>query len=177
MKGEVIPNGEFLYRYAKPEAFPIGQSVVPVGIFIDNELSCDWEKYQKRPGKSFHIKQGRSVIIRINVCEEIRRPCNPRQPKQPQPQWEQEIIHSPIKKGEDINNPKIANFSHSLIKGLKRQHIVRAIADNSIRFLDVDINQNTPILLSIRNNYLKIIIYSLLAIALTTIVLFLILHR
>jgi len=151
MKGDIIPDGEFLYKYAKPETFPEGQTEVPFGIFIDESLSCDWAAYQKRPEHSFHIKEGKSVIIRIAVCDEIRNPCNPERPRQAQPAWAQKIEHDPIEKGQDLTHPDIDNPSHSLINGKKKNHITKAIARNSTIYrrvnlddhLSADINEKT----------------------------------
>lgn len=70
--GDEIPNGEFLFRYCHPKAFPIGQTEIPSGIFNDEELSCDWEKIRKDPLTSYHIKEGLSVVIKIKVCDEIK---------------------------------------------------------------------------------------------------------
>jgi hypothetical protein len=131
MKGDIIPNGEFLYKYLNPKSLPEGQSEIPFGIFSDNELSCDWAQLQKKPEQSFHIKEGKNIIIRILVCDEIRKPCNPKVPNTPQPQWEQSIEHDPIKKGEDLSHPLIENLSHSLIKGSKKVHVTKAIASKS----------------------------------------------
>lgn len=116
-----IDNGERLYRYAKPTAFPHGQSEIPAIIFNDKELSCDWEEYQKNPETSFHIAQGREVIIQITVCEEIKNPTNPKRVGEPVLEWKQEIIHSPSR----------SNDSHSLIKGKKKSAVTTIIRDNS----------------------------------------------
>ena len=76
--GDEIPNGEFLFRYCHPNAFPIDQTEVPFGIFNDEELSCDWEKIRKAPSTSYHIDEGLSVIIKITVCDEIKNIRNPK---------------------------------------------------------------------------------------------------
>jgi len=116
-----IDNDEKLYRYAKPSAFPAGQSEIPAVIFNDKELSCDWEKYQKNPQNSFHIKQGRKVIIEITVCEEIKNPTNPKRVGKVVLDWKQEVIYAPSK----------SNNSHSLIKGKKKSAVTTIIRDNS----------------------------------------------
>jgi len=141
MKGDTIPNGEFLYKYVKPHFVPSDQTEVPYGIFEDQELSCDWEKYQKSPEKSFHISEGKNKIIRITVCDEIKYPCNPIRPRQKQPAWEQKVEHDPILKGEDFSHPTIENLSHSLIKGTKKIHITKAIALNSIFYKTVNLEE------------------------------------
>src|SRR5690348_11655427 len=121
MKGDTIPDGEFLYRYAKPESFPEDQTEVPHTIFEgDEEMSCDWERFQKAPELSIHIKEGKNVIIKIRVCDAIRNPRNPKQAKHPQPALAQKISHEPIKKGDDTHHPELENFSHSLVVGKKK---------------------------------------------------------
>lgn len=145
MKGDNIPNGEFLYKYVKPEIFPEGQDQMPHGIFEDqNEsLSCDWASIQKAPEKSFHIAEGKNVIVRITVCDEIRYPCNPERPRHKQPAWEQKIEHDPIQLGEDPSHPQLANLSHSVIIGKKKAHITKAIARNAIFYKKVDPNRES----------------------------------
>ena len=145
MKGDIIPNGEYLYRYVNPAALPEDQIEIPYGIFQDQSksLSCDWAAYQVEPENSIHIKEGKNVIVRIQVCEEIRNPYNPKQPKQLQPAWHQKIEHDPIDIGEDIFHPEIANSSHSLISGLKKAPIAKAIAENSIIYRRVRIEELT----------------------------------
>jgi hypothetical protein len=145
MKGDIIPNGEFLYKYVKPETFPDDQTEIPFGIFQDESLSCDWAAIQKNPERSFHIAEGKNLIVRISVCDEIKFPCNPEQPRHKQPAWEQKIEHDPIAKGEDQSHPDIANPSHSLINGKKKNHITKAIARNSVIYKKVVPGQNDPI--------------------------------
>lgn len=118
---EEIKNGEKLYRYAKPSAFPEGQKEIPTVIFNDRELSCDWERYQKAPEKSFHIAQGKEVVIEITVCEDIKNPTNPKRSGEIITDWKQDIIHDPSK----------SNKSHSLIKGKKKSAVTSVIRDNS----------------------------------------------
>jgi hypothetical protein len=141
MKGDIIPNGEFLYKYVKPETFPDDQSEIPHGIFVDESLSCDWAAIQKTPEHSFHITEGKNIIVRISVCDEIKYPCNPERPRQKQPAWEQKVEHDPLLKGDDVNHPLIENPSHSLINGKKKTHVTIAIARNSILYKKVDPNQ------------------------------------
>lgn len=131
MKGDIIPDGEILYKYVKPSSLPADQNDIPVFLFEQYDLSCDWSKYQFEPEKSFHIEEGKNLILKINVCLEIKKPLNPRKANQPQPAWEQEVLHDPIEKGEDKNHPDIENFSHSVIRGLKRLHVTSAIQKNS----------------------------------------------
>lgn len=123
-----IPDGEILYRYAKPEAFPPGQLEIPSGIFNDSSLSCDWAKYQLNPLDSFHIKEGRSVIIQITVNDTIRNPRNPKREGEIVAAWIQEIIHDPLTEDDDKHG---ANDAHALIKGRKKQAVLDAIVNSS----------------------------------------------
>lgn len=144
MKGELILDGEYLYRYIKPNSFPEDQIEVPHSIFAnDKEMSCDWAKIQSYPEYSYHITEGKNLILRISVCDDIRNPCNPKVPEVPQPQWHQDIIHDPIAKGEDLTHPDVPNPSHSLIRGEKKIHVTKAIARNCEKFKTVD-PQNLP---------------------------------
>lgn len=127
----VIPDGEKLLRYANPKAFPEGQLEIPIGVFNDPELSCDWYKYVVDPQKSFHITEGKTVIIEITVCDEIRNPRNPRRSGEIVEDWKQEIIHKPITEKEDPIHG--ANYAHSLIKGKKKAAVTSAIQKNSRR--------------------------------------------
>ena len=38
----IIPDGEVLYRYVRPEAFPPGQEEIPDSIFFDKNLCIDF---------------------------------------------------------------------------------------------------------------------------------------
>lgn len=129
MAPPVIPDGETLYRYAKPAAFPEGQTDIPIGIFQDANLSCDWENYQKSPENSFHIKEGKTVILAITVHDDIRNPKNPKRLGQLVQDWKQEIVHNPLTEEDDQIHG--ANPAHSLIIGPKKAPIAQAIANNS----------------------------------------------
>ncbi|MDN3615861.1 hypothetical protein [Vibrio gallaecicus] len=48
----MILDGETLFRYADPKILPEGQEELPLSIFNDKEMSCDWDKYQKSPESS-----------------------------------------------------------------------------------------------------------------------------
>ena len=124
-----IPDGEILFRYCNPKAFPEGQDKIPAGIFSDRELSCDWKKFRQDPMTSFHINEGKTCVICINVCDSIKNPINPKRTGQKVPEWKQEIIHSPVTAFEDKKHG--ANQAHSLIKGLKKLPVCLAIAENS----------------------------------------------
>jgi len=126
-----IPNGEHLYRYVNPKAFPKGQEEIPTTIFQDSELSCDWEKYQNDPYNSYHVKQGKSIIVKIEVHNDIKNVENPKRLGTIVREWCQEIIHAPISDEDDPVNG--ANFSHSLIKGLKKSAVTKAIAKHSVK--------------------------------------------
>lgn len=143
-KGDTIPDGEYLYKYVKPDAFPSDQVDVPFTIFQDSNsksLSCDWAAKQLYPDQSFHIKEGKSTIVRIFVCNEIKFPTNPKRQGQLVPDWQQEIIYDPIAIGEDERHPTIENPSHSLINGPKKTPVAKIIADNSEIWMRIDINE------------------------------------
>jgi len=118
-----------LFRYAKPNAFPEGQSELPTGIFQDPNLSCDWKKFRMDPYSSFHIQEGKSVVVLINVCDDIRNPKNPKRKGEIVDDWKQEIFHDPITKEDDPIHG--ANGAHSLIRGKKKKAVVDALIANS----------------------------------------------
>ena len=124
-----IPDGEILYRYCKPQVFPEGQTEIPISIFTDPEMSCDWERYQKNPFSTFHIPQGKTCVIQITVCDAIRNPTNPKKAGQVIPDLRQDIIHSPVSALDDPVNGE--NYSHSLIRGPKKFPVAEAIRDNA----------------------------------------------
>ena len=124
-----ICDGEILYRYAKPEAFPPGQEEIPTSIFNDKELSCDWEKLQANPELSLHVESGKSVIVAITVCDAIRNPVNPRRTNQMVDAWKQEIVHDPL--AHDPSDNFTPNEAHALVKGLKKVAVTDALRQNS----------------------------------------------
>lgn len=128
-KGDEISDGEILFRFAKPEAFPPGQTGIPEGIFNDESLSCDWKKLRHDPSTSFHINEGRSKVVQIQVCDEIRNPTNPKRVGVAVPDWKQEIIHDPISAEEDPAHGE--NPAHALIQGRKKKPVVAAIVRNA----------------------------------------------
>lgn len=135
MKGDIIPNGEILYRYIKPGSFPDDQKEIPFTIFEDKNLSCDWAKYQLSPEESYHIKEGKNLIIQIYICEDIKFPSNPKRPlAKPIKEWEQKVVHVPQQKGEVLTHPEIENLSHSQIEGIKKIAITTVISQNSKRY-------------------------------------------
>lgn len=119
-----IPNGEILYRYADPSAFPTGQKEVPAAVFMDRDLSCDWSHYMEDPSSSPHIAQGRSVIVFITVCDEIKNPGNKQGPVLA---WKQDVIHDPLGPDDEFG----PNDAHSLVRGLKKAAVVSALVKNS----------------------------------------------
>jgi len=123
-----IPDGEILYRYCNPGIFPPGQTDIPTSIFTDPEMSCDWERYQKKPFSSYHIVEGKTCVIQITVCDAIRNPTNPKKFGQVDPGLRQEIIHSPV--AADVFGHG-ANEAHSLIRGSKKLPVQEAIRDNA----------------------------------------------
>lgn len=119
-----IPNGEVLYRYASPSAFPVDQKEIPSSVFNDPDLSCDWRHFRNNPLTSPHVAAGRSVVVYITVCDEIKNPGNNRGAI---PAWKQDVIHDPL----DENDPDGPNEAHSLIRGPKKLAVLEALRKNS----------------------------------------------
>lgn len=124
-----IADGEILYRYASPEAFPPGQDEIPTSIFNDSELSCDWEKLQSAPESSLHVRHGRTVIVAITVCDAIRNPVNPKRTATVVPEWKQDILHDPLL--ADPTDQFTPNAAHALVKGRKKAPVTDALRINS----------------------------------------------
>jgi len=127
--GYEIPDGETLYRYAKKDAFPPGQTELPVSIFNDPNLSCDWERLRNSFLNSFHIGEGKDHVVAISVCDEIRNPKNPKREGSVVADWKQEIIYDPISEEDDPIHG--ANEAHCLIRGKKKAAVIDAIRRNS----------------------------------------------
>jgi len=125
-----IPDGETLFRYCYPKAFPEGQNEIPASVFADLKLSCDWQKYRLDPQSSFHISEGKTRLISIQVTDEIRNPRNPKRSGEIVPAWKQDIYHSPISEEDDPAHGE--NCAHSLIDGRKKIAVRRALVANSI---------------------------------------------
>ena len=125
----VINNGEILFRYAKPSILPEGQDELPLSIFNDPSMSCDWMRHREDPETSPHIDHGRNLIVSITVCDEIRTPRNPKGKGEIVDAWLQQIIHDPI--GEEDGSPFTPNESHALIEGKKKAAVTTAIRKNS----------------------------------------------
>lgn len=124
-----IQDGDILYRYIFPSVFPEGQTELPVAIFNDTELSCDWKRYQSCPASSPHVKNGRTMVVSIQVCDAIRNPVNPKRTGELVPAWRQEFVYDPLEIKE--NNEFTPNESHSLILGKKKIAVTTAIRENS----------------------------------------------
>lgn len=124
-----ISDGEILYRYASPGVFPDGQKELPLSIFNDPELSCDWMKYQETPESSPQVTCGRNMIISITVCDEIRNPRNPKRQGEVVSAWLQQFVHKPVV--AIVDDPFTPNESHSLIMGKKKGAVTTAIRNNS----------------------------------------------
>jgi len=124
-----INDGETLYRYACPNIFPDGQNELPLSIFNDPEMSCDWMKFQEEPEDSPQVLCGRNMIISITVCDEIRNPRNPKRQGQIVGAWLQQFLHAPVE--AVVDDPFTPNKSHSLIKGKKKGAVITAIRNNS----------------------------------------------
>lgn len=127
--GTIIQDEEILFRYAKKEAFPAGQTELPSSIFNDPELSCDWKKFRADPLTSFHLSEGKTSIVAITVSNDIRNPQNPKRIGQVVPDWHQEIIYAPISAEEDPLHGE--NKAHCLIKGKKKAAVLDAIRASS----------------------------------------------
>ena len=134
--GSKIPEGEHLFRYFNPIIIPEGQIDIPVAIFKDKELSCDWEYYKKNPFSSFHIEEGCSRVIQITVCEEIINIRNPRGKGEIVEAWHQDIIYSPISQEQDEKHGE--NPAHSLIIGKKRDVVCNALKEHSKEVFESD---------------------------------------
>jgi hypothetical protein len=124
-----IVDGEVLYRYADPRVFPVGQTELPISIFNDANLSCDWQRVQFAPASSPHVANGRNMIVSIAICDGIRNPANPKRTTQVVADWKQDILHDPLPATPgDMFTP---NPSHALIRGKKKGAVTTAIRDNS----------------------------------------------
>ena len=124
-----INDGETLYRYASPNILPEDQDELPLSIFNDPEMSCDWMKYQENPEASAQVAHGRNMVISITVCDEIRNPRNPKREGEVVSAWAQQFLHDPVV--AVANDPFTPNESHSLIKGRKKGAVTTAIRRNS----------------------------------------------
>jgi hypothetical protein len=126
-----IPDGEILYRYYDPSAFPPDQVDIPTSIFNSNDgqLSCDWKKYRENIADTIHAKQGRTRVVQITISDSIRNPRNPKNFGKVEVNWHQDIVYNPV---SDIYPEKYPdNFAHSLIIGKKKPPILEAIVRNS----------------------------------------------
>jgi len=123
-------NGETLYRFAHPDAFPPGQVEIPASIFNDVNMSCDWQRVRPDPATSAQVSQaGRTVVVSISICDAIRNPTNPKRIGQVVPDWQQRIFHDPV--AENPGDPYAPNEAHALIQGRKKGAVVDAIRANS----------------------------------------------
>lgn len=120
----IIPNNSILFRYINPSVLPIDQKEIPPAIFMNGELSCDWEEYCKEPQKSIHISQGKTCILVIEVCEDIRNPAINGQKEQSR---HQDIFHNPVKDHPVFTD----NIAHSLIAGKKRNPVAQNISEST----------------------------------------------
>lgn len=124
-----IKDGEILYRYANPNILPEGQNELPLSIFNDPEMSCDWLKYQNAPELSPQVTYGRNMVISITICDDIRNPRNPKRAGEVVSAWAQQFVYDPV--GDVPNDPFTPNESHSLIKGKKKSAVTTAIRNHS----------------------------------------------
>ncbi|OHD53881.1 MAG: hypothetical protein A2Y33_05205 [Spirochaetes bacterium GWF1_51_8] len=124
---EYISDNEILFRYIKPQAIPVDQYELNLSFFSDTDLSCDWKKYRPDPKTSFHIEEGNSWIVEINICDEIRNPKD--ENHNPLPLLHQEIYHDPLTAEQDPIHGE--NYAHSLIQGKKKMLVQEAIRSHS----------------------------------------------
>lgn len=124
-----IPNGETLFKYVYPDALPKDQDDIPVSLFNVTELSVDWERYREDPMTSFHVEEGKSIVIAITVSDDIKNPKNPKRKGEIVEAWKQEVIHDPVTAEQDPAHGE--NLAHSLIRGKKKGAVVDAIKDNA----------------------------------------------
>lgn len=125
-----IGDGEILYKYVVPGALPMGQNELPLSVFTEPDMSCDWMKYQENPDLSPHVLlNGKNMVISITVCDEIRNPRNPKRLGEVVNDWLQQFLHDPVE--EISGDPFTPNKSHSLIKGKKKSAVTTAIRKNS----------------------------------------------
>ena len=141
--GYEIPNGEHLFRFFNPQIIPPGQTSIPLAIFNDTELSCDWEYYRSNPFDSFHIEEGCSRVIQITVCDEIKNIRNPLRIGEIVEAWHQNIIYNPVSKEQDEKHGE--NLAHSLIVGKKKGPVQKALQEHSKEvfkedFVDIDLS-------------------------------------
>lgn len=129
LPGSDIPDGEILFRYCNPGAFPEGQVEIPGSLFNYPELSCDWERLRPDPTTSFHLAEGKTRVIAITVCDAIRNPRNPKRGNL-EPSWRQEIIYAPVSDDDDALHG--ANEAHSLIRGKKKMAVRDALVAHSV---------------------------------------------
>lgn len=125
----IIADGNILYRYVNPLALPVDQKEIPPAIFMDGELSCDWERYCEEPLKSIHVQQGKTIILVIHICEEIR---NPQINGQMDKSRHQDIFHDPVENDPGLHD----NYAHSLIAGKKRNPVAENISENTEFYTD-----------------------------------------
>ncbi len=125
-----IPDGEVLIKYCYPGAFPDGQTEIPVSLFDQIELSCDWKLFRADPRTSYHVSEGKNRIIEITVCDDIRSPKNPRRSGEVVQAWRQQIIYDPVSEKDDTIHG--ANLAHSLIIGRKKAAVKEAIVANAV---------------------------------------------
>jgi hypothetical protein len=129
LPSNVIPDGETLFRFCNPAAFPEGQREIPISVFNDPRLSCDWQRYRPDPRTSFHIDEGKTRVISITVTDAIRNPRNPKREGQIVEAWKQDIHHCPVSAEDDPVHG--ANNAHSLIEGRKKPAVMDALVDAS----------------------------------------------
>ena len=71
--------------------------------------------------------EGKTRVIAITVCDEIKNPRNPKREGQLVPAWKQEVIYNPI-----VEPNHGLNTAHTLINGSKKMAVCNAIVENSV---------------------------------------------
>lgn len=129
--GDEIPDGELLFRYISPQRFivPEGQMTLPTNFFEDGDLSCDWAHYCPNPSRACqYVELKKTVVIAIEVCDEIKNPTNPKNSGKVEEAWRQKVLYDPV---SDNTIPCGENLAHAVIRGKKKLPLKEAIANHS----------------------------------------------
>lgn len=136
-KGDVIPDGNFLFLYVPPFPVPEDQlDAVPHTVFQSGQsdvanLSTDWQAKRPDPFSSFHMDEGKTLVVEIRVCDGIKNPVNTNQPSRPRPEpsWNQRPQYDPLTAEDDPRHG--ANEAHALLIGSKKLGPAKVLAQFS----------------------------------------------
>ena len=135
-KGDVIPNGHFLFLFVPPFPLPEGQEGVPHSVFQSGQkdmsnMSVDWQAKRPDPYTSFHIGEGKTKVVEIAVCDGIKTPINTSRPHKPapEPNWNQRPQYDPLTVEDDPIHG--ANDAHALVIGSKKLGPAKVLAQFS----------------------------------------------